>query len=40
VPLYLNRQLPLTALLYAGFIALCVIGIRNWTRHPTPATIC
>ncbi len=31
VPLYLSRELPLTALLYALFLALCLIGVRAWT---------
>lgn len=30
VPLYLHRGLPLTALLYLGFIGLCVQGLRSW----------
>jgi len=32
VPLYLHRDLPLTALLYAAFIVLCVTGIRSWRK--------
>ncbi|CCH29798.1 nicotinamide riboside transporter PnuC [Actinosynnema sp. NPDC047251] len=32
VPLYAYKDLWLTALLYLGFIALCVLGLRNWTR--------
>lgn len=32
VPLYLSRGLALTALLYAGFIVLCVLGLRRWRR--------
>ena len=32
VPLYLQRALPLTALLYAGFLVLCGLGLRAW-RH-------
>lgn len=32
VPLYLSRQLPLTALLYALFLVLCLAGIRVWSR--------
>lgn len=35
VALYLNRSLPLTAALYAGFVALAVYGWVKWT--PTPA---
>ncbi|RYD47433.1 MAG: nicotinamide riboside transporter PnuC [Verrucomicrobiaceae bacterium] len=33
VPLYIHRDLPLTAVLYAGFIILCVIGIRRWRKE-------
>ncbi len=32
VPLYLSRGLPLTAILYAGFILLCISGLIRWTR--------
>jgi len=32
VPLYLARKLPLTAVLYAIFLAMCLIGIREWSR--------
>lgn len=32
VPLYFQKQLPLTALLYAGFIVLCVIGLCRWKK--------
>lgn len=32
VPLYLHRGLPLTALLYLGFIGLCIQGARTWRR--------
>lgn len=30
VPLYLSRDVPLTALLYLLFIGLCVAGLRSW----------
>lgn len=32
VPLYLSRDLPLTALLYAVFLTMCLIGLREWRR--------
>lgn len=32
VPLYLHRGLPLTALLYLGFIGLCISGLVSWRR--------
>jgi nicotinamide mononucleotide transporter len=32
VPLCFSRHLPLTAILYAGFIGLCVIGLFRWRR--------
>ena len=33
VPLYLSRHLPLTAVLYAGFIGLCIIGLIRWKKE-------
>jgi nicotinamide mononucleotide transporter len=30
VPLYLYKDLVLTAILYIGFLALCTMGLRNW----------
>ena len=33
VPLYFQRHLPLTALLYAGFIVLCGIGLFRWKKE-------
>ena len=35
VPLYLSKQLPLTAILYAGFIGLCIVGLIRWKRELT-----
>ncbi|MEO7934442.1 MAG: nicotinamide riboside transporter PnuC [Chthoniobacterales bacterium] len=33
VPLYFQKHLPLTAVLYAGFIVLCVIGLYRWKKE-------
>ncbi|MFI8293849.1 nicotinamide riboside transporter PnuC [Streptomyces sp. NPDC085614] len=32
VPLYAYKDLYLTSLLYVGFMTLCVLGLRGWTR--------
>lgn len=32
IALYVNRELPLLAVLYAGFLVLSVVGLRAWTR--------
>lgn len=32
VPMYLSRDLPLTALLYAVLLAMCLVGWRTWLR--------
>jgi nicotinamide mononucleotide transporter len=33
IPLYLSRHLPLTALLYALFLAMCLVGVWQWNRR-------
>lgn len=33
VPLYFQKHLPLTAVLYVGFIILCVIGFFRWRKE-------
>ncbi|MFF3752826.1 nicotinamide riboside transporter PnuC [Streptomyces sp. NPDC002018] len=37
IPLYAHKDLYLTSLLYIGFLALCVAGLRNWSRDLAPA---
>lgn len=32
VPLSLHKGLTLTAVLYAGFVVLCAVGLRQWWR--------
>jgi nicotinamide mononucleotide transporter len=41
IPLYFSRGLTLTAILYVGFLALCIYGLIDWKRTrslATPAT--
>lgn len=33
VPLYIHRDLNLTAALYAGFLILCIVGLRRWRNE-------
>ncbi len=39
VPLYLTRSLTLSAALYAVFVAMCVIGWRDWRRSMAEAEL-
>ena len=46
IPLYAYKDLYLTSVLYVGFMTLCVIGLRNWSRdlatsrrEPVEATV-
>jgi len=32
IPLYIYKDLRLTAVLYLVFLILCIVGLRNWTR--------
>jgi len=35
VPLYFSKNLPLTAMLYGGFLILCLIGWNRWRKEIT-----
>jgi len=36
IPVYWSRNLPLSAILYAVFLALCIAGLRAWRSRMTP----
>nr|WSZ95303.1 nicotinamide riboside transporter PnuC [Streptomyces sp. NBC_00857] len=37
IPLYAHKGLYLTSLLYVGFLALCLVGLREWSRDQAGA---
>jgi nicotinamide mononucleotide transporter len=39
IPLYFSRHLPLTAVLYAVLLTMCLIGLSQWRRHFAPAPV-
>ncbi|OFI38394.1 nicotinamide mononucleotide transporter [Arthrobacter sp. SW1] len=39
IPLYFSRGLALTAILYIGFLALCVYGLLDWRRARKAASV-
>lgn len=40
VPLYVYKGLTLTAILYVGFFALCVLGLVKWIKSPREGSEC
>jgi nicotinamide mononucleotide transporter len=40
IPLYLDRGLPLTALLFAAYVAIAITGFFSWKRHLVSDTNC
>ena len=38
IPLYATQHLGLTALLYVGFLTMCVFGLRDWRRQARTGT--
>jgi nicotinamide mononucleotide transporter len=39
VPLYVDRELYLTAVVYTVFLGLCIAGLLRWRRVPRPAEV-
>jgi nicotinamide mononucleotide transporter len=39
IPLYLSRHLPLTAVLYAVFLVMCLVGVREWHRSMSKGAV-
>jgi nicotinamide mononucleotide transporter len=37
IPLYFSRKLPLTGVLYAVLLTMCLVGLRQWTRSAPKA---
>jgi len=40
IPLYLDRGLPLTALLFAVYVVIAIAGYFSWKKHLVSDTIC
>ena len=36
IPLYWSRSLPLTAILFAIFLVLCIAGLVSWSKRLVP----